>query len=51
MTGASAAGAEAVVDAELERWRGRFDCRVEAIVDRAGRDWFGPVGVVTKPFS
>lgn len=33
---------------ELERWRGRFDCRVEAIVDRAGRDWFGPVGVVTK---
>lgn len=33
---------------ELERWRGRFDCRVEATVDRAGRDWFGPVGVVTK---
>jgi NAD(P)H-flavin reductase len=33
---------------ELERWRGRFDCRVEAIVDRAGRDWFGPVGVVTR---
>jgi NAD(P)H-flavin reductase len=33
---------------ELERWRGRFDCRVEAIVDRAGRDWFGRVGVVTK---
>jgi NAD(P)H-flavin reductase len=33
---------------ELERWRGRFDIRLEAIVDRAGRDWFGPVGVVTK---
>lgn len=33
---------------ELERWRGRFDCRVEAIVDRAGRDWFGPIGVVTR---
>jgi NAD(P)H-flavin reductase len=33
---------------ELQRWRGRFDCRVEAIVDRAGRDWFGPVGVVTQ---
>lgn len=33
---------------ELERWRGRFDLRVEAIVDRAGRDWLGPVGVVTK---
>lgn len=36
---------------ELERWRGRFDCRVEAIVDRAGRDWFGPVGVVTRLFD
>jgi NAD(P)H-flavin reductase len=33
---------------ELEAWRGRFDLRVEAIVDRAGRDWFGPVGVVTR---
>ena len=33
---------------ELSRWRGRFDCRVEVIVDRAGRDWYGPVGVVTK---
>jgi NAD(P)H-flavin reductase len=32
---------------ELENWRGRFDLRVEAIVDQAGRDWFGPVGVVT----
>lgn len=33
---------------ELARWRGRFDCRVEVIVDRAGPDWRGPVGVVTK---
>jgi NAD(P)H-flavin reductase len=33
---------------ELARWRGRFDVRLEAIVDRAGRDWFGPVGVVTR---
>lgn len=33
---------------ELERWRGRFDLRVEPIVDRAGRDWLGPVGVVTR---
>ena len=33
---------------ELERWRGRFDVRLEAIVDRAGRDWYGPVGVVTR---
>jgi NAD(P)H-flavin reductase len=33
---------------ELERWRGRFDVRLEAIVDRSGRDWFGPVGVVTR---
>lgn len=33
---------------ELEAWRGRFDLRVEAIVDRAGRDWHGPVGVVPQ---
>jgi NAD(P)H-flavin reductase len=33
---------------ELERWRGRFDVRLEAIVDRAGRDWLGRVGVVTR---
>ncbi len=33
---------------ELETWRGRFDVRLEAIVDRAGRDWFGMVGVVTR---
>lgn len=40
--------AELLYRDELERWRGRFDCRLEAIVDRAGRDWFGNVGVVTK---
>jgi NAD(P)H-flavin reductase len=34
--------------AELERWRGRFDCTVEAIVDRADRSWRGSVGVVTR---
>lgn len=33
---------------DLERWRGRFDCRLEATVDRAGRDWFGNVGAITK---
>jgi NAD(P)H-flavin reductase len=33
---------------ELERWRGRFDLHVAATVDSAGRDWYGPVGVVTK---
>lgn len=33
---------------ELARWRGRFDVRLEAIVDRAGPDWRGPVGVVTR---
>ncbi len=36
---------------ELQRWRGRFDCRVEAIVDTAGRSWYGPVGVVTHLIS
>ena len=33
---------------ELARWRGRFDLRLEATVDRAGRDWYGPVGVVPR---
>ena len=33
---------------ELGRWGGRFDVRLEAIVDRAARDWHGPVGVVTR---
>jgi NAD(P)H-flavin reductase len=46
------AGARSPADllfrAELQQWRGRFDVRLEAIVDVAGRDWLGPVGVVTK---
>jgi NAD(P)H-flavin reductase len=33
---------------DLARWRGRFDCRLEAIVDRSEIDWFGNVGVITK---
>jgi NAD(P)H-flavin reductase len=38
-------------ESELHSWRGRFDCQLEVIVDRAGRDWYGPVGVVTKLIS
>ncbi|HNR29733.1 MAG TPA: Ni/Fe hydrogenase subunit gamma, partial [Candidatus Hydrogenedentes bacterium] len=33
---------------ELERWRGRFDMEVLVTVDRASRDWHGPVGVFTN---
>ncbi|MGB0670874.1 MAG: FAD/NAD(P)-binding protein [Rhodospirillales bacterium] len=33
---------------ELQAWRGRFDADVRVTVDRAGPDWLGPVGVVTK---
>ena len=33
---------------ELLRWRARFDVDVEVTVDQAGRDWHGPVGVVTR---
>jgi NAD(P)H-flavin reductase len=40
--------AELLFAEELQRWRGRFDCRLEVIVDRAGHDWFGPIGVVTQ---
>ncbi|HVV85229.1 MAG TPA: FAD/NAD(P)-binding protein [Kofleriaceae bacterium] len=43
--------ADLLFRAELERWRGRFDVRLEAIVDRASRDWYGPVGVVTRLFA
>lgn len=43
--------AELLYRDELARWRGRFDLRLEAIVDRAGRDWYGPVGVVTRLFD
>jgi NAD(P)H-flavin reductase len=33
---------------ELREWRARFDFDVEVTVDRAGPDWQGGVGVVTK---
>lgn len=33
---------------DLERWRGRFDCQLEATVDRADRSWLGAVGAVTS---
>lgn len=33
---------------QLRGWRGRFDLDVEVTVDRAGRDWAGRVGVVTR---
>jgi len=33
---------------ELRGWRGRFDVEVDVTVDRAGADWRGPVGVVTR---
>ncbi len=39
--------ADLLFRAELEQWRGRFDISLEATVDVAGRDWRGPVGVVT----
>jgi NAD(P)H-flavin reductase len=40
--------AELLYRDELQRWRGRFDCRVEVIVDHAGHDWYGAIGVVTQ---
>ena len=33
---------------QLERWRGRFDLKVEVAVDRATPGWAGRVGVVTR---
>ncbi len=33
---------------ELREWRSRFDIDVEVTVDRAGPEWQGGVGVVTK---
>ena len=33
---------------EIEHWRSRFDVTVEVIVDTAGAEWRGRVGVVTK---
>jgi NAD(P)H-flavin reductase len=40
--------AEMLYNRALERWRGRFDMDVFVTVDRADRDWFGNVGVVTR---
>jgi NAD(P)H-flavin reductase len=33
---------------QLESWRGQFGLDVQVTVDTASRDWFGPVGVVTR---
>jgi NAD(P)H-flavin reductase len=33
---------------DLQRWRAHPGCRLEVIVDRAGREWPGAVGVVTR---
>ncbi|MDX1606136.1 MAG: FAD/NAD(P)-binding protein [Candidatus Competibacterales bacterium] len=33
---------------QLHQWRGRFDLTVDVTVDRAGSDWSGRVGVVTR---
>ncbi|HTW55702.1 MAG TPA: FAD/NAD(P)-binding protein [Thermoplasmata archaeon] len=32
---------------EIQRWRARTDLRFQTTVDKAGRDWYGDVGVVT----
>jgi NAD(P)H-flavin reductase len=40
--------ADLLFQEDLRRWRAQPDCRVEVIVDQAGRDWGGPVGVVTR---
>jgi NAD(P)H-flavin reductase len=34
-------------EAELHRWRSRFDMEIEVTVDRSDEAWFGDVGVVT----
>lgn len=48
-------GARTPVDqlyrAEIRGWAARGDIDVELIVDRAGPDWTGPVGVVTQLFD
>lgn len=36
---------------ELEKWRGKFDLKVEVSVDTASSDWLGNVGVVTRLIS
>ncbi len=40
--------AEILYRAEIERWRGRLDIDIDVTVDRAGTDWLGHVGVVTR---
>ncbi len=42
------AASELMFTSELEQWRGRFDLDIDVIVDIAGADWHGKVGVVTK---
>lgn len=42
---------EMLFRSQLEDWRSRWDLTVEAIVDHAGNDWLGPVGVVTQLFE
>lgn len=39
--------ADLLFEADLHRWRGRFDMEVEVTVDRGGMAWRGDVGVVT----
>lgn len=36
---------------ELDNWRHRVDLQVRVTVDRAGSDWLGDVGVVTKQLA
>jgi NAD(P)H-flavin reductase len=43
--------AEILYRPELERWRQRLDIQLEVTVDRAGADWRGNVGVVTRLLS
>jgi NAD(P)H-flavin reductase len=40
--------AELLYVTEFEEWRGRYDLDIDVIVDIAGLDWHGKVGVVTK---
>lgn len=43
--------ADIVFRHEVEAWRGRFDVEVEVVVDHAGPEWRGHVGVVTTLIS
>lgn len=40
--------ADVLYERELHAWRGRFDMSVHVTVDRAGEEWGGHVGVVTR---